>query len=248
VFIDDRADQLELVRSSIPEIAVLDATLESTWRELSLWANLLPEQTETDRTQIYHERKQRESFLRTDVEKFDEKAMFGALDLRVDIHFATQRELARVVELINRTNQFNTSGARTSLPQVSEWSKSADHRILVAQARDKFGDMGIISVLVAGLKPDSISVIAWVLSCRVFGYGIETAMLNSLRRLATRLELATIGGLIVETSHNQPCRDVSPRSGFKERNGIWLSDVDVGDCRSGVAHGDCLGGIWIACQ
>jgi len=87
--------------------------------------------------------------------------------------------------------------------------------------------MGIISVLMAGLKPDSISVTAWVLSCRVFGYGIETAKLNTLRRLATRLELATIAGLIIETSHNQPCRDVFSWCGIKERNGGWLSDADA---------------------
>jgi FkbH-like protein len=225
VFIDDRADQLALVSSSIPEISVLDATDESSWRKLRWWAGLLPEQSETDRTQLYHERKQRESFLKTEVEEFDAKALFGALGLRLNVRLARPRELARAAELVNRTNQFNIGGTRTSLAQVTEWSKSPQHRILLVQAGDKFGDMGIVSVLLACLQTDSISVGAWVLSCRVFGYGIETVMLNSLRRLATRLQLATIEGRIVETSNNQPCRDVFSRNGFHERNGVWMSDA-----------------------
>ncbi len=225
VFIDDRADQRELVKSSIPEIQVLDATAESSWDMLRAWAVSLPEQSETDRTQLYLERKQRESFLKVETEEVDENALFAELGLKVDFHTAGRKELARVAELINRTNQFNTCGSRTSLQQVTEQSKSAEHLILVAHAEDKFGDMGVVSVMILDRAQGALTISTWVLSCRVFGYGIETAMLNYVRRLGKRLGHAAVYGQIVETSSNHPCREVYARNGFVRREPIWVSET-----------------------
>jgi FkbH-like protein len=204
VFVDDRADEREMVKTSIPEIEVLDATADASWEMLRAWAACLPMQTEGDRTQQYRERRQRESYLNTGSEGFDEKVMFSALDLKVDVHVATPRELERVAELINRTNQFNTTASRTSLRQAKDWAASADYRILVAQARDKFGAMGIISAMVVQLTFESARVSSWVLSCRIFGYGIEIAMLNAFRRTAAQLGRQKLEGRIVETPNNQP--------------------------------------------
>ena len=97
---------------------------------------------------------------------------------------------------------------------------------MVAQARDKFGTMGIISAMVVHVTSESAQVSAWVLSCRVFGFGIEMAMLNALRRLAARLHSQKLEGRIVETPHNQPCRDVFARNGFQLREGVWHSDSE----------------------
>jgi FkbH-like protein len=225
VFMDDRADQRELVKSSIAEIQVLDATAESSWDMLRWWAGSLPEQTETDRTQLYLERKQRESFLKVETEAFNQNMLFEVLELKIDFHIAARKELLRVAELINRTNQFNIRGSRASLKQVTARWESSKHRILVAEARDKFGEMGIISAMVLDLAEDALEISVWVLSCRVFGYGIETAMLNVVRRLGRRLNLAVIKGQILETPNNQPCREVYAANGFARQGDIWIGDT-----------------------
>jgi FkbH-like protein len=227
VFIDDRADEREMVKSSVPEIEVLDATADASWEMLRAWVDSLAKPTEGDRTQQYRERRQRESYLDAAREGFNENVMFSSLDLKVEFHLATAKELERVAELINRTNQFNTTARRTSLRQVKQWAASADWRILVAQARDKFGTMGIISAMVVQVTSESAQVSAWVLSCRVFGFGIEMAMLNALRRVAARLRRHKLEGRIVETPHNQPCRDVFARNGFQLREGVWHSDSEI---------------------
>jgi FkbH-like protein len=183
--------------------------------------------TDGDRTQQYRERAQRTSYLTAGNGEFNEAELFSTLDLKVDFHLATLKELERAAELINRTNQFNTMGSRTNLRQVQEWATSADFRILVAQARDKFGAMGIVSVMVVHLAADSVQVSSWVLSCRVFGYGIEMAMLNALRRVAAQWGKQKLEGRIVETPNNQPCRDVFGRGGFQLREGVWRSDSDI---------------------
>ena len=227
VFVDDRADEREMAKSLIPGIEVLDATTDSSWEMLQAWADLMPLPTDGDRTQQYRERGQRESYLTTGNGGFDEKELFATLDLNVDFHVATQKELERVTELINRTNQFNTTAIRTSLRQVRAWAASEDYRILVAQARDKFGAMGIVSAMVIQLMPESAHVLSWVLSCRVFGYGIEMAMLNALGRLSAQSGNLKLQGRIVETAHNQPCRDVFLRGGFQFIDGEWCSDSEV---------------------
>jgi FkbH-like protein len=225
VFIDDRADQRELVKSSFPEVHVLDANLESTWEMLRYWADSMPEQAETDRTQLYHERKKRESFLKRDAEELDLQKLFGSLGIEIDFHTASRKELPRVVELINRTNQFNTCGSRTSLQEVKDWSESSAYSIQLAEAWDKFGAMGIVSAMILEITESALVIRAWVLSCRVFGYGIETAMLNHVRKRGQLLKLDSIHGLIVETAHNQPCREVYSTNGFVRQSTIWVTEA-----------------------
>ena len=221
VFIDDRPDEREMVQLSIPGIYCMDATIESTWRMLEWWAAALPEQNEGDRTQMYHERKQRQAHLDSVAEKEDDQQLLASLGLRLEIRSASQKEMSRVAELINRTNQFNTCGSRVSNQQVSAWIDSAQHQVLVAEAADKFGTMGVISAMIVEQVPDALQIPVWVLSCRVFGFGIENAMLNQVRRSAQRLGLDTVRGLMVETPNNQPCREVYSSNGFSWNGTVW---------------------------
>jgi FkbH-like protein len=212
VFVDDRADEREIVAAAHPGTLCLDATDEASWRMLDWWASSLPEQTGEDRTQTYIERKQRQEHL--DVPADDPADLLVGLGLRVAIHALAAKDLDRAVELVNRTNQFNVRGSRVTRQQITAWSRSQEHRVLVAEAADKFGGMGIVSVMV--LAGSEITV--WVLSCRVFGFGIEAALLNEVRRKAV-----TVRGVIVETASNQPCREVYASNGFERIGDAWQS-------------------------
>jgi FkbH-like protein len=227
VFIDDRADQREMVKASVPEVQVLDAAANSTWEMLHWWALSLPEQSGHDRTQLYAERKQRETFLSNASDNFDQDTIFGALGLKVEFYVPGRKELRRVAELINRTNQFNTCASRTSVEQIAAQNESHEYQIIVANAKDKFGEMGIVSAMILNLTDDSLSIRTWVLSCRVFGYGIETAMLNYVRRIGQGLQIASLQGQIVETANNQPCRDVYADNGFVQMGAGWTTETSA---------------------
>ena len=221
VFIDDRPDEREMVSMSIPGILCLDATEEATWRTLDWWAEALPEQNEGDRTQMYLERQARQSHLDEAAEKEDQQKLLASLGIRIDLYPARQKDLLRAAELINRTNQFNTCGSRVSNQQVAGWSDSAKHFVLVAEAADKFGAMGIISVMVVEQLDDALLIPIWVLSCRVFGFGIESAMLSYVAGLGRKLGVGVVRGLIVETPNNQPCREVYATNGFAAGGAGW---------------------------
>lgn len=220
VFVDDRADERALVQEAMPEILTLDANASSTWSKLALLASLLPENTEGDRTLAYRQRADREQFLseQTIAEK-DESEALAKLKLRLKMRRAGRKELPRVAELINRTNQFNTCGTRTTLQEVSRWSESNSHTIWILEAADRFGSMGTISVAVVEETNRGIEIPTFVLSCRVFGFGMEDALINMVKRSRPGVP---IFGHYKETSHNEPCRNTYPRNGFVWENSEWV--------------------------
>jgi predicted enzyme involved in methoxymalonyl-ACP biosynthesis len=81
--------------------------------------------------------------------------------------------------------------------------------------------MGIISVLVAEHTGDTLTILVWVLSCRVFGFGIESAMLDYVCQFADTLGVTAVRGIIVETPNNQPCREVYANNGFVATGSSW---------------------------
>ena len=148
-FIDDRADEREMISTAMPEVTVLDADDPAVWERLALLAKLLPEQAEGDRTLMYKQREKRERFLEDSEALAEQKQAFLRLGIKLVVRFAEKKELKRVTDLINRTNQFNLCGTRTSLREVEAWHTGSDHQIFVVEAEDKFGSMGTVSILVA---------------------------------------------------------------------------------------------------
>jgi FkbH-like protein len=224
IFIDDRPDERALAKDSISDITALDAESPSTWSQLSILASLLDE-SDGDRTLAYKQREEREQFLKQssyapDKDGIaDDSEALTKLGLQLTIRVANGNELKRVFELINRTNQFNMCGTRTSPKEVTGWHQSERHVILVAEASDKFGSMGTISIAVLEETARGVEIIAFVLSCRVFGYGMETALLEYIKQWRPN---ATIYGHFKETPYNGPCRRTYPDNGFSWEGSEWV--------------------------
>jgi FkbH-like protein len=226
VFIDDRADQREMISASFPEIVTLDATSDRAWRLLDLWSRWLPEQDGLDRTQLYHDRERRENFIVTESQAVDPAVLMTRLGLKATIRFAKAADLKRVVDLINRTNQFNVNNSRTTLGDLRDWLAAPGKAILLVDGTDKFGQMGTVCVALTAREGPVMRIPSFVLSCRVFGYGFETAMLNAIARLASRSAATPqLIGLYTETPLNEPCRAMYPNHGFVWNGDHWLRNA-----------------------
>jgi FkbH-like protein len=150
--------------------------------------------------------------------------------LKLDIRCSTDADLKRIYELINRTNQWNLQGSRCSFQDVKRWHASDDYRIYSARVRDKFGDMGLISVCVAEFKDDALEVQVFVLSCRVFGFGVETILLRELEKDAKeRFGEVKVRGFFIPTANNAPSKDFFARHGYMQCNGAWGFSGTKGD-------------------
>lgn len=227
VFIDDRLDELERVQNVFPAMTVLNAADEATWAWLAHWEKHLRADELEDRTKLYRERAAREQFLSRSSEKRagleDEAAALRSLQLALKIEQATRAgELKRAVELVNRTNQFNLDGSRVTMAEV-ERGLGAEQWVMTAAARDKFGSMGVVGTMIVRRIAEGLEIPVFVLSCRVFGFGIEYALLNAVG------ELAGPGCRLVarykETPHNVPCREFYAKAGLRREENGWVGTI-----------------------
>jgi FkbH-like protein len=178
---------------------------------------------------MYKQRDARKAFIKEDITSPEERAaLFGGLRLRVRIENAGSGDLKRVTELINRTNQFNLEGSRTTFKEVNTWHASAEHVILLGHTSDRFGDMGTTCIAVARFEASEARMLPFVLSCRVFGYGIEFAVMNQLKRIAVQRGAARIIGRYLPTPVNSPCKDFLVESGFASDGDQWVFDLANG--------------------
>jgi FkbH-like protein len=217
IFLDDRPDERALVKESFPDILTLDANNPDVWKKLNLWADLVYGSSDLDRTRLYQEQALRDSSIDAPIAPNappDGDAL-KKLELVITVRSAEKSDLKRIAELINRTNQWNLVGARTSFDQMRKWHASDHAHVLVASVADRFGDMGTVCAAIVTTDSPSAEIPVFVLSCRVFGYGVETAVLGEIIR---RCELAnkTIVGRYRATNQNQACRYMYLDHGFEQ--------------------------------
>lgn len=227
VFIDDRCDELERICNAFPAMTTLDARELSTWRWLMHWEKHLSADQLEDRTRLYHERAARSEFLADSIGQKasmeDEAAALSNLELSVKIEQALRpTDLKRAAELINRTNQFNLSGSRVTAAEL-EKGLGARHWVITAAAKDKFGSMGVVGVMVVRRAADRLEIPVFVLSCRVFGFGIEYALLNAVCALG-KPESGLVG-LYKEMPNNSPCRDFYAKAGLRKEEAGWIGTI-----------------------
>ncbi|WP_170133926.1 HAD-IIIC family phosphatase [Palleronia aestuarii] len=222
VFLDDRADERALVEEAYPDVRTLDPVDPRTWQMMAIWDELLGDGSDIDRTRMYLDRAARQHAQDVAAEEHDRGSLFATLGLEVTIRPAGRSDIKRAAELVNRTNQFNMTAARTTFAEMKGWSESDSHAIYLASMRDRFGDMGVIAVLVASYDDRGASIPVFVLSCRVFGYDVETVLLNTVKQDALARGCGLVAGWHVETMVNAPCRDTYAQNGFVETGGQWV--------------------------
>jgi FkbH-like protein len=127
------------------------------------------------------------------------------LDMTVTFGRIAPVDLARSAQLINKTNQFNTTGRRYSVEELRAFCEAPGHIALQFRLVDRFGDNGIVSVML--LRPGSddpagLDVDCWVMSCRVFGRQLEQEAMNIAVEIARRGNAAVLTADFVPTARN----------------------------------------------
>jgi FkbH-like protein len=212
VFLDDSPAERELVRSQLPSVRVLDATDPFAWRSverLLKFPNTKDTEEARSRTELYRQQAQRQEALSG---AFDYPTMMAGLGLSIEFRRAEKRDLDRVSELVQRTNQFNTTTKRYTRQQLQESLTSDRHRLYVAKLSDKFGSLGLVAVVVLEIRGHESVFDSFIMSCRAMGFQFEQAVI----RLVIDAEPAVTRwiGLFVPTDRNTPAASLFPDSGF----------------------------------
>lgn len=221
VMIDDNPVERELVKQHLPAVLTLDPADASTWR----WAEYMlrfPNTTQTEearaRTEMYRAAAARRE---ATVANLDYPTMMASLALRAKFRVAKGTDLPRVHELIQRTNQFNTTTRRRSVGELEELMKDPAFRIYAAELGDRFGDLGLVGVVITERQQEEIRFDSVVMSCRAMGFGFERLLVSG--PLADQGAWTTARGYFVQTSRNDPAASLFKDAGFEEvSSGEWL--------------------------
>jgi FkbH-like protein len=154
-----------------------------------------------------------------------EEQFLASLELEVEVRQAAPEHLARVAQLIAKTNQFNLTSIRRSPEEVEALAKADDARILIARVADRFGDYGLVGVAVLRAGHAAWSLDTFLLSCRVLGRGVETAFLALAAEHLRREGAQRLRAHYFETPKNGPVAQLLPDHGFAPDGDAWLVDL-----------------------
>lgn len=228
VFIDDDKLNREMVKKALPEVMVVELP-ENPALYVGTLINLkefnILELTEEDikKSRMYEEQRKREEF-KKDFNNIDE--YLKELNIEVTMDYANKLNLPRIVQLTQKTNQFNLTTKRYTDEAIEALIKKGNYLIFAAKVTDKFGDNGITGVVIIEKNPKEWKIDTFLLSCRVIGRKIEKVLLEFIIKKAKNENIDKIIGEYIPTEKNDIVKDFYKDNGFifsgvKDKKQIW---------------------------
>lgn len=213
VFIDDNPVEREAVKTAFPEMRVIGSNPFLT-RRILLWS------AETRVTRLTNESKNRENMIRNQFQRntaqksLPREQFLAGLGCKLwirQIVGSDQPEYTRCLELVNKTNQFNTTGERWRADEFARFVNEKQGKVYAFTVGDKFVNYGLVGVLITA--DDCIR--QFVMSCRVLGMEVEVAVIREIvDMMRATFKNQTITARLLETKENTPCRQVYTKAGF----------------------------------
>ncbi|ORV38807.1 hypothetical protein AWC00_19255 [Mycobacterium conspicuum] len=216
VFVDDNPFERGLVRQELPMVAVPElpedpALVPRCIADAGYFESLAITPEDRERTQQYFDNRERSELQSgaTDMEGY-----LRSLQMRLQWRNFDKVNLQRTVQLINKTNQFNLTTKRYSEDEVLAVMDDPEAFGIYLRLFDRFGDNGIISIVIGKRVADAVLLDTWLMSCRVLGRQVEQATLNVVSEEARRLGVRRIIGEYHPTPKNSMVKDLYPKLGF----------------------------------
>ncbi|MFM2100428.1 MAG: hypothetical protein RLZZ366_1967 [Pseudomonadota bacterium] len=217
VFLDDNPAERAHVRSALPSVAVPELPNDPAWFPWHLQSAGYFEATDFN----VEDRSRAESYatnaLRADVEAKSRNLgdYLSSLDMKLVARPFDQVGRTRITQLINKTNQFNLMTRRLTEFEVVE-IETADNRLTIqVSLSDRFGELGMIGLIICALAGDQATITDWVMSCRVLGRKVEMAMLQVLKGGLEKRGIREISAQYRPTSKNGMVKDHFDNLGFR---------------------------------
>ena len=195
VMIDDSAVECAEIKANCPAVLTLQLPIDAADtipRFLDhVWAFDQVSVTEEGRkrTRLYKENTAREGLRANTISLSD---FIARLDLNIQIKPMRPENIERVADLTRRTNQFNVSTIRRNAGEIKELTDSGHLECVVVTVRDRFGDYGLVGVMMIELADNRLIVDTMLLSCRVLGRGVEHKMLAFVGQQAVDRRLSQV--------------------------------------------------------
>lgn len=228
VFADDNPAERAIVRAQIPGVAVpemesVEAYIQTIDRSGFFEVTTFSED-DLKRNEMYRENAMRaaQQAAFTDyTEYLQSLQMHGIIDDFLPIY------LARITQLTNKSNQFNLTTRRYTAAEMEQIASSDEYIRLYGKLIDKFGDNGVVSVVIGKKNGSYLDIDLWLMSCRVLKRDMELAMLDTLAERAKAAGIEIIRGYYYPTAKNKMVKELFGTFGFTkvqenaEGNTVW---------------------------
>ncbi len=227
VFMDDNPVELALMRAELPQVVTLrvpaEAEMDSFLANVWTFDKITVTDEDLRRTQMYKDDAERHAF---EVKAADIDDFIASLNVRVDIRTPNDVEWPRLSQLTQRTNQFNFTTKRRTEPELRAMATSGA-TVLRVSVEDRFGDYGLVGLVVAAVEMNRLYIDTFLLSCRVLGRGVEHTIVRELGKIADTRGLSIVAIPLAPTSKNEPARafieSVASQFGTSEdQNSLYL--------------------------
>lgn len=217
VFVDDNPFERNLVRQELPMVAVPEmgedpAGYARTLADAGYFEALSATDEDRERTAQYQGNRAREALKgsSTDLESY-----LRGLEMTLIARRFDRIGLQRIVQLINKSNQFNLTTRRYTGEDVLAVMDDPAAFGLQLRLTDRFGDNGVIAIVIGRRQADSdVLIDTWLMSCRVLGRQVEPTTLNLIAAEAARLGARRLIGEYIPTKKNAMVKDHYARLGF----------------------------------
>jgi FkbH-like protein len=219
VFLDDNPFERNSVRDILPDVIVPElpedpADYVKALSELNLFEVTNVSTEDSARHDLYRAEFARQSEASTfsDFEEY-----LSSLNMTIDLARFEPSRLNRIAQLLQRSNQFNLTTHRYNERQCEAIMQDPICIPLYACLRDRFGNHGLIAVIVAQPDPakNVLEITDWLMSCRVLARGVEEYLMNYVVQEAAHQELEFVLGTYIPTAKNAMVRDFFARFGFE---------------------------------
>ncbi len=233
VFVDDNPAEREIVRSvagvAIPEIGSPEQ-----------YIRILDHSGFFEVTELSEDDKKRNEMYQANAERAMQQQSFSnyedylhSLDMKAVIRPFESFYMARIAQLTNKSNQFNLTTKRYTQTDIEEVACSADYLTLYGKLEDKFGDNGVVSVLIGRRQENVLHIDLWLMSCRVLKRDMEYAMMDQLVAGCKLQKIGKIKGYYLKTAKNAMVKNFYELQGFvkededSEGNSVWTYEIET---------------------
>ncbi len=221
VFVDDNPIERARIRQSLPMVSVPELPDDAAHyvrclADAGYFEAVAFTADDRNRAEQYAANAEREALLGS-AESMDD--FLRGLDMTAVYGPFTAVDHARVVQLINKTNQFNTTTRRYAGEEVARIMEDPDSVTLQFRLLDRLGDNGLISTMILRPTPaedDVLEIENWVMSCRVFGRELEFEAMNIAVEAARERGARALVAEYIPTPKNDVISKLYPSLGFTE--------------------------------
>jgi FkbH-like protein len=233
VFVDDNPAERDFVAEQLPEVAV-----PNVGADVSSFAEVLEHERYFEVDKLVQDDLNRSAYYSSNAErsagegKFSDYGEFlASLEMTAEIGSFLPVYLERITQLINKTNQFNLTTRRYTSAEVVAIAQDPGFITLYGRLGDKFGDNGLVSVLIGQILDETVQIDLWLMSCRVLKREMEFAMFDGLVEQCQARGIRKIVGIYIPSKKNSMVAAYYASLGFtaiagaSEGRELWCYNV-----------------------